>query len=186
MANLLPAAVVINGFYYENARVGSKKKYVDATLTLTGQGGGTNLIPASLFGLTTITKVQLFQDSTNLTYMAAPDYATKTGIIINQLSAAALSLKFYQATGLASTGDITVAGITTAETLVTVQDLTTPAELGTTNFTIKTGGGKITQASGAGDLHLIQLRFTTQKLTQSALAPTDLTATVRCLVVGNP
>lgn len=74
MAALAASAVVINGFYITFGGEGARKKVVDATLTLTGQGGsGANKIPPALFGLLAITRVSSVRSTgTPQIYVASP------------------------------------------------------------------------------------------------------------------
>lgn len=187
MANLAPSAVTVNDWYYANARTGSKRKVVDATLVLTGQGGVTNQILASLFGLRTIDEVWCFVDTTNIAYLATPD-TTKLFIIVMQRAAQVLTngtFKYYVATGVNGAGDITTTGVVAGDVIEAVVDLTTPGKKTASQYT--PGTDKVTQAVGAGDTSakslLINLR-TAATVTAPAAAATDLTATVRCIVVG--
>lgn len=83
MAALTSAGVASSGFYYLGLRPGSKRKVVGATLTLVSQGGLTNNIPASLFGLQRITKVYSARDSSSNIYLAGPSYdGTTTGLYL--------------------------------------------------------------------------------------------------------
>lgn len=84
-ANLGAGAVTINNTFVTgqvlNAGIPVKQIVsVDATCVLTGQGGGTNLIPAALFGLTQILSVDAVRSSTVI-YPAAPDLAG-AGVLI--------------------------------------------------------------------------------------------------------
>lgn len=74
MANLAQSAVVKDDIYYSDGPSGRRLKYVHVTLTLTGQGGGTNLIPASLFGMAKIHRAHSFRDSSNNILVASPSY----------------------------------------------------------------------------------------------------------------
>lgn len=65
MASLASTAVLENSYYYTNSRVGSKEKAVNVTLTLTGQGGTTNTIPASVLNLNSILRSTPFVKSDN-------------------------------------------------------------------------------------------------------------------------
>lgn len=187
MANLAQTAVTINEIYYSGARVGSKRKVVDATLVLTGQGGGTNLIAASLFGLTTIDQIVGFRDSNGLPYLASPSY-DGTGILIAQRAAQVLTngtFKYYVVTGVNGAGDITTIGAVASDVIENVIDLTTPGAKTASQYT--PGTDKITQAAGAGDTSAKKLYITTRTaatVTSPAAAATDLTATVRCLIIG--
>lgn len=72
MAALTSAGVTVNGFYYTGDRPGSKKKVVNVTLVLSSQGGLTNNIPASLFGLSKITDATNFRTSASVLSVAGP------------------------------------------------------------------------------------------------------------------
>ena len=76
MAALAKTAVTVRDSWYEGgAPLTKKTKVLSVTMVLTGQGGATNTIPASVFGLTTIrevTAVQIADDS--LVTIAAPSY----------------------------------------------------------------------------------------------------------------
>lgn len=74
MANLAQTAVVTNDFWKEGGASGRKFKAVDATLTLTGQGGLTNKILTSLFGLVTVKSVRSARKSDSTLILAAPSY----------------------------------------------------------------------------------------------------------------
>ncbi len=187
MSNLASSAVTINEVYLAGAMVGSRRKVVDATLVLTGQGGGTNLIAASLFGLTTIDEILGFRDSNGLAYLVAPSY-DGTGILVMARAAQVLTngtFKYYVATGVNGAGDITTTGVVAGDVIEAVVDLTTPGKKTASQYT--PGTDKVTQAAGAGDTSakslLITLR-TAASVTAPAPTPTDLTATVRCVIIG--
>lgn len=74
MAALEQSAVTVNGYWYEGVYNDSKRKVVDATLVLTGQGGLTNNIPASLFGLRNIKGVRSARNDSSVLILAAPSY----------------------------------------------------------------------------------------------------------------
>lgn len=93
------------------------------------------------------------------TSFIANDSATAQGDIIECLPADRETNNIlFQATGLAAAGNITAASVTAETSIVSVQDLTTPAVLSTANFT--PGAGVIAQASGAGNLSTKTLLFT--------------------------
>lgn len=71
MADLAQSAVSVNVRYKTVAAYDGIRKKVDATLTLTGHGGNTNKIPASLFGMSRIEAVHSARSST-LQYVSAP------------------------------------------------------------------------------------------------------------------
>lgn len=85
MANLAQSAVTINDTWIEGSSPSRRYTAVEATMVLTGQGGGTNLILAALFGMTYIFEVKSMR-STSKNYIAAPAY-DHTGINICALSA---------------------------------------------------------------------------------------------------
>lgn len=74
MAALASTAVVRNDYWYTGSFVGAKRKVVDVTLTLTGQGSVANSIPAALFGMTKITGLKAATGSDNKTYVGGPSY----------------------------------------------------------------------------------------------------------------
>lgn len=74
MANLAQSAVVIEDIWSEGNTNGRKFKCVRAVLTLTGQGGATNLIPAALFGISRIIEVASATKSDGTNLVAGPDY----------------------------------------------------------------------------------------------------------------
>jgi hypothetical protein len=74
MANLAQSAVVKDDIYYEGGTSGRRNKVVHVTLTLTGQGGTTNKIPASLFGMSSIRRAHSFRDSSENILVASPSY----------------------------------------------------------------------------------------------------------------
>lgn len=83
MAALTSASVTINGYYYLGLRPESKRKVINATLVLSSQGGLTNNIPATLFGLRAVTRAYSGRDSSSKFYPAGPSYdGTTTGIYL--------------------------------------------------------------------------------------------------------
>jgi hypothetical protein len=195
MANLQASAVTLNTWWYTNSRVNSRRKAVDVTMVLTGQGGTTNKIPAALFGMNSIEECVSLVDSSNNAYLTAPDYLGANLCIMSKPAATVGSVvtmgsnKFIVATGLASAGNITATGVVAGDNIIEALDLTTPSELVVSNFTA--GAGVIAQASGAGDIHLLKVRFAilnpatvVSTVTQGAAAPTDITATVRAIIIG--
>lgn len=181
MSTLLQSAVVTNDFWYEQGSNSKLYKAVDATLTLTGQGNYANKIPPALFGLTSLTQVRNAADSSNnvIPCAASQDFST---VLLGAPVYTPGATKNIIATGLASAGNITAAGVVATDKILSVIDLTTPAALNPTNFT--PGAGVIAQATGAGDLHLKTLLFILQAVASTSTAP-GLTATVRLIVVGN-
>lgn len=195
MSNLAQSAVTENGFWLQTGATGGNRKVVDATLVLTGQGGGTNLIQASLFDMTKIDQVLNMRNVSGKIYIAAPDTAG-AGILISAASAAtaaqaAPTFKFLVHVGVDATGGpttITVAGIATTDNLVGVVDITggTPATLVTSVWTI-TGTNTITQASSNTStkyLLFIVANAAAAPTTTLTFTPADVTDTVRCLVIG--
>ena len=81
MANLAQSAVAVNEVYKSDGPSARKFKVVDATLTLTGQGSLTNLIPATLFGMTYIHAVDAARDSSSNIVPAAPSYDCKNIVL---------------------------------------------------------------------------------------------------------
>ena len=76
MAALTSAGVTINDWWYDNSHVGSKRKTLDVTLVLSSQGGLTNNIPASLFGLTRITAASGFRDTSSVARTFGPSLSS--------------------------------------------------------------------------------------------------------------
>lgn len=178
MANLAVSAVAIQEVYKTGGTNGRRYKAVDAILTLTGQGGLTNLILASLFGMSKITEVRDARTSANVPVSARPAY-DGSSVVLSAVTAPVA--KTYVVTGLASTGNITATGAAAGDLIESVVDLTTPGLKTSSYFT--PGTNIVTQASGAGDLHLVKLLI----ITRSAPTPipTDSSATVRLTIIGN-
>lgn len=76
MASLAKTAVTIRDSWWEGgAPLTKKTKVLSVTMVLTGQGGATNTIPASVFGLTTIREVTAVQsDDDSIVTLGAPSY----------------------------------------------------------------------------------------------------------------
>lgn len=74
MAALTSAGVTVNDVWKEGAPNGRKFKALDVTLVLSSQGGLTNNIPASLFGLASIKSARGFRDSSSVAVTAGPSY----------------------------------------------------------------------------------------------------------------
>ena len=89
MSALTSSGVTINDIYMEGDFVNSKRKVLNVTLVLSSQGGLTNNIPASLFGLSAITEARGFRTSSSVKYDAGPSYDGTT---------AGAYLVFYDAT----------------------------------------------------------------------------------------
>lgn len=84
MANLAQSAVTINDQWVEASSPSRQYIGMEVTLVLTGQGGGTNLIQAALFGMTYIYKVENIR-STSKVYAGASD-TLHGGIVLCALS----------------------------------------------------------------------------------------------------
>lgn len=175
MANLASSALVENEYWREglNNRFTAK----DVTLTLTGQGGTTNLIPAAVFGLSQIRDVRSAVDSNNKPLRAVPSY-DRASIVLTPQSA---TVVVYNHAGVNGAGTITLTGIATTDEIVSVLDLTTPGVKTTSQYTI-TAANTVTQAAGAGDTSAKTLQFTTRS--PASGTPADFTGTVRLIVVG--
>lgn len=73
MAALTSAGVTINEVWY-TGDLQRQLKALDVNLVLSSQGGLTNSVAASLFGLTTIEECTLFRDASSVVVGAAPSY----------------------------------------------------------------------------------------------------------------
>jgi hypothetical protein len=85
MATLAASAVTINSRYNSIANTEGKRQTVDATLVLTGQGGLTNTIPASLLGLSAIDSASVVDSDSNQ-LLAGPSY-DRTLLVLSTTSA---------------------------------------------------------------------------------------------------
>ena len=75
MADLAASAVLIEDRRYIGDMTGKfRDKYVQAKLTLTGQGGVTNKIPAAVFEFKSITRAGMAVGSDNKAYIARPSF----------------------------------------------------------------------------------------------------------------
>lgn len=75
MATLAQSAVTIRDSWWEGGIPAKKTKVLSVTMVLTGHGGATNTILASVFGLTTIREVTPVQtDDNSAVYLGAPSY----------------------------------------------------------------------------------------------------------------
>lgn len=74
MAVLASSAVVIGDVYFDDGVSGRRHKAVSAILTLTGQGGLTNNIPATLFNLRLIKRVYAARLSDSTVIAGCPSY----------------------------------------------------------------------------------------------------------------
>lgn len=175
MANLLPAAVVINDTWTEGGTNSRIFNAVEATLTLTGQGSLTNLIPAALFGMINIKEVRNARNTSSVAYGAVPSYDHANVV----LKAIAPVQKTYVATGRNGAGTFTVTGITTGETIVSVVDLTTPLAANAALYTA-TSTNTVTTTDATNQSAKALLITTTTTLA----APVDVTDTIKLVVVG--
>lgn len=184
MANLAQTAVVVNDVWKEGGTSSRRFKAVDATLTLTGQGGLTNLILAALFGMSKIVQVRNARNASSVVYEAVPSYSGASVV----LSPAAIpTLAQYVATGVNGAGNITVTGVATADKILAVSNIggssayAAAATAALANYTIGSAN-TVAQAVGGGDTSTSKLLFTVAKGGLSV--PTDVTDTVRLIVVG--
>lgn len=84
MANLAQSAVTIIRAWTEGGTTGKEVSVRHVTLVLTGQGGGTNKIPASALSLTKIEQCSNFIDSTSgIVIIAVPSYDGSYLILAN-------------------------------------------------------------------------------------------------------
>lgn len=74
MGAVAASAVTVNEVWY-SGDVQRGLKCLDVNIVLSTQGGLTNSVGASLFGLTTIEECSLFRDSSSVVVGAAPSYA---------------------------------------------------------------------------------------------------------------
>lgn len=74
MAALTSSGVTKNDIWKTHRTSGRYNKALDVTLVLSSQGGLTNNIPASLFGLSKITAASGFRDSSSVAVGAGPSY----------------------------------------------------------------------------------------------------------------
>lgn len=74
MAALTSAEVTKHDIWKTDRTSSRYNKAVDATLVLSSQGGLTNNIPASLFGLSKITAAHGFRDSSSVAVGAGPSW----------------------------------------------------------------------------------------------------------------
>jgi hypothetical protein len=88
MADLAASAVTIERSWTEGGTNGLEVSCRQVTLVLTGQGGTTNKIPASVLALTKIEQSSVFvkSDDTKV-YPATPDYAG-ANLLLNDLTQA--------------------------------------------------------------------------------------------------
>lgn len=74
MAALTSSGVTVNDSWNESGNNNRKFRAKDVTLVLSSQGGLTNNIPASLFGMTKISSARAFRDSSSVAVYAGPSY----------------------------------------------------------------------------------------------------------------
>lgn len=74
MAVLGTSSVTKHDVWNEGGSNSRKFRAQDVTLVLSSQGGLTNNIPASLFGLTKIKSARSFRDSSSVAVAAGPSY----------------------------------------------------------------------------------------------------------------
>src|SRR5687768_6589489 len=73
MAALTASGVTIHEVFKEGGTSNRKFKTVDVTLALSSQGGLTNNIPASLFGMTRIIEAKGFRDTSSVAQFFGPN-----------------------------------------------------------------------------------------------------------------
>lgn len=73
MAALTASGVTIHDHWYEGGPKPRQMKVVDVTLALSSQGGLTNNIPASLFGMTRIIKAEGFRTASSVLVDLGPN-----------------------------------------------------------------------------------------------------------------
>lgn len=78
MAALTQSGVVINDAFKQGGTSGRKFKVLDVTLTLSSQGGLTNNIPASLFGLRRIIQAYGFRTTASVRAEFGPNLNSAT------------------------------------------------------------------------------------------------------------
>lgn len=77
MAALTSTGVELHDYWYEvGTGTGANVKVVDVTLTLSSQGGLTNNIPASLFGMSRILKAEGFRDTSSVRREFGPNLSS--------------------------------------------------------------------------------------------------------------
>jgi hypothetical protein len=74
MAAVAKSAVTQNDAWNEGGNNGRKFRAQDVTLVLSSQGGLTNNVPATIFGLSKITSARSFRDSNSVAVAAGPSY----------------------------------------------------------------------------------------------------------------
>lgn len=76
MAALTSTGVTIHDAWKEGGTTGRKFKAVDVTLVLSSQGGLTNNIPASLFGMSTIVDARGFRTTSSVRASFGPSLSS--------------------------------------------------------------------------------------------------------------
>lgn len=76
MGALASSGVTVHDVWKGGGTSGRKYKYLDVTLTLSTQGGLTNNIPASLFGLTKIVGTEGFRTTSSVRGELGPNLST--------------------------------------------------------------------------------------------------------------
>lgn len=74
MAALTSSGVTLNEAFKEGRTSTHYRKVCDVTLVLSSQGGLTNNIPGSLFGLFRITRAYSFRDASSVAVSAGPSF----------------------------------------------------------------------------------------------------------------
>jgi hypothetical protein len=83
MADLTAAAVTIERQWTEGGTSGKEITCMEVTLVLPGQGGLTDKIPATLFGISKLEQAVGFRRDSNEAMMAAPSYDGANLILFN-------------------------------------------------------------------------------------------------------
>lgn len=74
MAALTSAGVTVNDTWKEGGTNSRRFLAKDVTIVLSSQGGLTNNVPASLFGMSRIVSARAFRDSSSVAVGAGPSY----------------------------------------------------------------------------------------------------------------
>lgn len=188
MSALAASAVTVNGTWKGEGTSSRLFLFKDVTLVLTGQGGLTNSIAASLFGLTTIVGVRDVRDSNSLLIQAGPSYDRSKLVLYKQDFPVQTD---YVVTGANGAANITVTGLATTDQIVSVEDIggasayVVAVQKTLSHYTIGSSN-TMAQAAGAGDTSAKKLLVRTVVPAYVAYGtPTDVTATVRLTVFGN-
>ena len=78
MAALTRSGVTTHDFWHEGSPSGNRFKVAEVTLVLSSQGGLTNNIPASLFGMTRIVDAFGFRDTSSVRTNFGPSLTSTT------------------------------------------------------------------------------------------------------------